>query len=248
MFYAYSFSLNDTINISQVKNPNEQFGCLNRNCSAKFTPKALNSSRAGHFCRLRTTPHSEGCLYVLESSKYHNTKELDKHTLYDILNSQSKNNKVSTSHSNFNERRTTNNVHTPKQLLAFCVSNPIDSVYMDDVTVGDIIIDSRNIKHNALFRGTNGIRIILGTTLRFDLSNNSIIFLVTAPTNKGGCVTLYATVYAEREQIQPVLDYILNKNKTFKKHHIAVMGEWEKVSDYKMETTITNANQIIFRF
>lgn len=254
MFDAYSFSLDDAINISQVKNPNEQFGCLNKNCSAIFIPKALNSSVAKHFCRLRTTPHTDGCLYMLESSKYHHTKLLDKFSIYDILNTNSNNNNGSRNNTRNNnknreEHRTTNNVHTPKQLLAFCVSNSIDTVYIDNIMVGDIIIDSRNLKQNALFRGTNGIRLILGTTLKYDFSDNSITFKVTAPTKNNSSVTLTAVVYAEREIIELVVNYILDKyNKKFKSHHIAVMGDWEKIKDYTMKTTITNDSQIIFRF
>lgn len=250
MFEAYSFSLNDTINILQVKNPNEQFGCLNRNCSARFIAKSLNGSIAKHFCRLKTTPHISGCLYALESSKYHHTKSLDKFSIYDILNTNCNHNNGHNSNSkNQGEHRVTNNIHTPKQLFSFCVSNPIDTVYMDNLTVGDIIIDSRNLKQNALFRGTNGIRIILGTTIKFDFSNNSITFQVNAPTKNNNGVTLTAVAYAEREMIELVVEYILKKHdRKFKNHHIAVMGNWEKTSEYNMKTSVTNVNQIIFRF
>ena len=250
MFDAYSFSIDDIVNISEVQNPNESYGCPNRNCSALFLPKALNSNIAAHFCRCKNTPHTMGCFYALESSKYHDTKLMDKYSLIDILNSC--NNSTNRNRLNKNaekEQRKTNNIHTPKQLLAFCVSNSIDTVYMDKMTVGDIIIDSRNIKQNALFYGVSGIRILLGTTIRFDFCDSKIIFKITAPTKNKNNVILTAEVYADKQIINIVVKYILDKYENkFKDHQIAVMGDWKKPKEYHMQTTITNANQIIYRF
>lgn len=249
MFDAYSFSLNDVINISQVKNANEQFGCLNRECTAKFIPKALNSNISKHFCRLPTTSHIDGCLYVMESSRYHYTKILDKYTLEDILNLNNNVNDESHNNNNHrNEQRKSENVHTPRQLLIYCMSNSIDTIYIDDITVGDIIIDSRNIKQNAMFRGINGIKILLGTTVKFDVINKTIIFCVTSPTKNNKSVTLTATVKSDQKTFDLVVGYYLKRyNNKFKGHQIAVMGDWIKTVEYHMETNIKHSKQIIFR-
>ena len=250
MFDAYSFSLNDVISISQVKNANEQFGCLNRECNARFIPKALNSNISKHFCRLPTAPHTDGCPYVMESSRYHSTKILDKYTLEDILNLN--NNANYNNRNNDNRRkelRETENVHTPRQLLIYCISNSINTIYIDDITVGDIIIDSRNIKRNALFRGVNGIRILLGTTVKFDVINRTIIFSIMSTTKDNKAVTLTATIKSNLKIFDLVVGYYLKRyNNRFKGHQIAVMGDWVADKKYHMITTIKNPKQIIFNF
>ena len=161
-------------------------------------------------------------------------------------NNQNHNNDNKSNHRN--DSKATENVHTPRQLLIYCISNSLDTIYLDDITVGDIIIDSRNIKQNAMFRGVNGIRVLLGTTVKFDVSNKAITFYVTSPTKENKLVTLTATVKLDQKIFDLVVGYYLNRyNKKFKGHQIAVMGNWIKTAEYHMETSVNNLKQIVFR-
>ena len=99
-----------------------------------------------------------------------------------------------------------------------------------------------------MFRGVNGIRILLGNTVKYDAINKAITFCITSPTKNNRQVILTATVKTDQKIFDLVVRYYLKMyNNRFKGHQIAVMGDWEKTDEYHMETTINHPKQIIFR-
>ncbi len=251
MFNAYSFIKKEIVNIINERNSNEEYGCINTMCTARFRTKGFNSSVAPHFCKTIHTEHIAGCPYALENSRYRRCQDsnFDTFPIEDIINYQGKSvnyvsNPVLTTNNQAHQR--TQHIHTQRQLLTFCISNSLKTEYMSPLTVDDIILDARNIKTDGRYKGITGIRFLLGTSVKYNEQECYIEFDVYAPT-KTSTVNLHARVYLDISLIKEISRYFFQQNKHFKGHYIAVLSDWKTDEDYKVYCTLNNAKNIIYR-
>lgn len=253
MFDAFSRKLNKPINISEVTDLNDTFCCLNQNCDAEYYVRGLNSERAAHFVRKRSTPHVLGCIYGFSSNTYADVENIIKSDLIDIYNG-SKNIKSSTfkiatnSNSNLNGNQQIKYIKTPKELLSFCINNSLGTKYNDKLAVNDIVIDSRNILNNANFEGVNGLHLVIGNTLRYDSQKNVIVIRTASITKNKRNIFLTSTVHLSDKQLKEINNYLFDTFSSFANHPIAVLGQWQISRKYNIECEVTRPQNIIYKF
>lgn len=252
MYEAYSKKIKSIINISYaLKHPDreEHYKCPNPSCDTEFYPKALkNCNVRPHFCRYKTTLHVVGCPYALENPNYHDTKISDKYSLEDILSNHAKSagTAVSTQFDNFKgENRSSRNIHTPRQLLNYCVSNSLDTVYLNELTVNDIIVDARNINNDDLILEFNGIKLLIGTTVCYNPSKNYLLIRLENPITRE---SLSAKIFVNKTLLKEIKSYIFSVKNIFKGHMLAVLANWKQTDFYFVEAHIEKSTQIIYKF
>lgn len=257
MFEAFSFRLGKPVNATDVTDLKERFGCLNLDCKAEFKLKSLNGKKSVHFAKQRFTQHIPGCPYALDDGDYKDSDSLVKYDLEYIFSnaanrdkSHSSQAKVKGKPKNKSQKKTF--VRTPKQLLTFCTSNKLDTPYVAELTVDDIIVDRRNLHKNNRVKGFEGLRLLLGTTTKSKIfinqSSGTIYFKVEKITSNGKRMFLNAKVTVNSKLAQEVQAYISDTFNDFKEHSIAVLGDWIKTCDYKVECKVEKSSNVIYKF
>ncbi len=99
--------------------------------------------------------------------------------------------------------------------MRYCISNDLDTEYRDGITVGDIVLDSRNLCTNANFEGVEGIRFLIGETVCYDSRQHFIKIKVTTRTKKGKDIQLSATTFLSQEQLNEICTYFFSFSNTF---------------------------------
>lgn len=234
------------VNIKNVFNVNEQFCCLNENCTAKFIIKSPNSYKAKHFARLPSTQHVENCIYNMVSHVY-NPDNVVKLSLEQILfrNKSNKNEEKTHSKRN-NDTKNSKNfiISTPKQLFNYCLSNPLYTEYLNGKTINDIVVDARNIDKK--YKGIQGIALVVGNIVYI----NSKKIVLRVMVHKDGTPNyLTATAFTSDKQIEEIKKYLEKSynTKCFKGLPIAVFGNWKLDAKYRISSTITIKQNIIYR-
>lgn len=253
MFEVFSKTLNDTISASSVKNYHDTFLCPNPNCSAEFSLRAVNSSGvSAHFACKPNHPHTADCIFGIIGGEKPNTSEYIKYDLMEILNPTSMTNQKHKSHSTSISAMNINTdkyIRTPKQLLRYCLANKLTTEYTNELTVGDIILDSRNLLVNSHYRGIQGIRLIVGQTVKYCKEDQYVQIEVSTRTNTNKHIRLFANVYLPIEQIKEINNYFFNTEpKVFRNHPIAVLGEWKKEHDYHIYCSVVKKENVIYHF
>lgn len=259
MFVAYSKKLQDIVHINDVKDLKDEFSCLNPYCTAKFYVRAVNSDgKSAHFAKWPKQHHIPGCPYAMEDGKYIDTGQIIKTPVEDIYNQISAL-KTETSPQTPPKHKTTNDIIVSKtyirnvrQLLQYCISNDLNTYYLDDVKVKDIILDARNLELTYNFMGITGLRLLLGTTYKYEAISNgyNIFFNVKSVSKKTGSnLALHACVTVSEKQGNDIISYILNTfEKIFKGHSIAVLGDWTTTSTFFVSCTALTPSHVVYRF
>lgn len=215
MFEAYSCNLKRSVNASDVTNLLDTFKCLNPECNAIYTLRSINGKRSPYFGRRTSTPHINNCPYDIEANRYLDSEDMIKSDVYKIYKHEKNiSNKNRGFHSQTSSTTGTaiKHISTPKQLLNYCISNKLTTTYMNGITVGDIIVDNRNILQNKNYKGVSGLRLILGNTICYDSSTKVIYFDVSTVSQNNKRYYLTASICLTKIQFDEILRYILKKN------------------------------------
>lgn len=251
MFEVFSKKLNDTISANGVKNIQDTFLCPNPNCSAEFSLRAVNSpSVAAHFACKPNFPHTSECIFGMIGGENANASEYVKYDLMEIMNPTSTSNQKSRNSSiSIMNAETVKYIRTPKQLLKYCLSNKLSTEYTNGLTVGDIILDSRNLLTKGHYHGIDGVRLIVGQTVKYSKENKYIQIEVSTRTNTNKNIRLTAIVYLPIGQMIEINNYLFNSEpKVFGKRPIAVLGEWRIERDYHISCSVVHKGNVIYRF
>ena len=253
MFEAYSQSKDAIVNVKSEFDLNEVFLCPNPQCGAKFVLRSVNGKMAKHFARLRSSLHCNGCPYDKSHQSYINNDHMVKYKLEDIYNSMSHRQtkdilatqEISDRHLLAETERKF--IRTPKQLYYFCVNNALDTPYTDSLTVGDIVLDSRNLQHNANFEGISGLRLIIAETIQFNMTDNYIKFKVCQRTVHNRFLKLNITVYFNHNLLTSVISYIMKTHGRFGGYYVAILGNWSIDEKYYISCTIKSKDHLMLK-
>lgn len=231
---------------------NDIFLCLNPQCEAEYYIKGINSERKVHFCHKHNKPHIKGCPYDMGLTKYLDDDNIVKSSLQDIyshIRRTAKN--ISSVHCDYSVqgafRKTY--INTTKDLFYFCISNPLNTIYESEVTINDIIVDKRNICDSANFKGFHGLRLVVGDTIKYDLTQKYIRLRTSTITKNGKTIHFDSIVHMEYNQIHEIIRYILDTfNNTFSGHTLAVLGEWTNPEKYLVECIVKEPTNIVYKF
>ena len=252
MFTAFSQGLNKIISADNVQNYKDVFLCPNPTCSAKLTLRAVNSSIVSpHFACSPNHPHAPNCLFgLLEDIRGAENENCIKSDIMTILNSSSlKASSPRVVNSSNKPMHAKKYIRTAKQLLNYCLSNDLSTEYTNGLTVGDIVLDSRNLLENKNYKGLDGIRLLSGQTVKYCEENKDIKISVSTRTSTNKRIWINAFVYLPLEWIKKITSYLLNTPpKQFSGHPIAVLAQWRKDKDYQISTIVTKESNVIYRF
>ena len=253
MFSVFSQKLNKSIRACEVEDLKDEFLCPNPNCDARFTIRAVNSASVSpHFACLPNHPHDPNCLFGILDSGSATDDGYIKSDLETILNPATTPNNTSsvqTRHLSNNAVQSRKYIRTANQLLRYCLSHDLSTEYTGGLTVGDIILDSRNLLDNGNYKGVEGIRLISGQTVEYCESKGYIKIDISTRTSTNKRIFLTALAYMPTDQIVEIRRYLFNTPPgRFSGHPIAVLGEWQKDKDYQVSCTVAKKSNVIYRF
>lgn len=253
MFEAYSQSKKCVVNVSSEFNLKEVFNCPNPQCDAQFKIKSATGKKAKHFAKLRNSQHIEGCPYEQYKNDFLNSPDLIKYSLDDIFNdfknpktecANSENQKYkSNSDNNFGNKF----IRTPKQLYSFCISNDLNTPYCEGLTVGDVILDSRNLLQNKNYEGITGYRIVVAQTVKYDNHTQTVNLKLSQRTKNNKTVTLNISVKMYDKLLAELRNYIFDTYDRFSGNYIVIFGNWKIDSKYNISCIIENKKHLIFK-
>lgn len=250
MYVAYSEILHRMVNVSEAFDLKEIFCCPNRNCSARLVIRGATGKRAKHFLTLSSATHINGCEYENLDGRYQRPELQQKSSLEDIFDDFSN---PKTNPGTSGEKKTSSKgtgilrINTPSKLLSFCRWNPLETEYLQGITVNDIIVDERNLIRDRKFEGVVGLRLIVGETVKYE---GNQIYLVTKVTTEGGLPKyLNTTINLEPDLFREVKKYILEtQNGRFRGFKLAVFGIWKKDREYWSSCEVFNQKHVILKF
>lgn len=252
MFYAYSKKYDTIVYSEEVTDLNDTFLCLNPNCNAEYFLKGINSERKAHFCHKHSKPHIVGCGFIDGLSKYIDDDSIVKSSLSNIYNhKRTQHNKTTRIKSNvFADKVTKKKIYieTTKALYYYCIANSLNTLFQDDLTLNDIVIDSRNICNNANFEGITGLRLIIGYTTRFDVNDYSISIKTSTTTKYGKNVFLNCKICLSNEQFYQIKKYLFDTFNCFGGHAVAVLAEWTIDKKYYVSCKVNEPTNIVYKF
>jgi hypothetical protein len=255
MFVAYSKERQRQVDVSEAYDLNEIFCCLDSTCSAEMRIRGVNSATSKHFAVVRgLTPHKHGCFYGSNFKVIVNDNNLIKSSLADILNGASRNAKnggnavVGNQNTHDIGVRDKRYIRTPKELLNFCLSNKLETEYADGITVNDIIVDSRNLANNGYFEGVTGIKLVLGHTVRYDISNNILCFETKTYLSEDSELKLKLRVNMHHANLLTLNKYIFGTYNGFSGNPVAVLGDWTSDETGCSECTSLSNRTVLFKF
>lgn len=251
MFDAFSVTKNLIVNVKNEYNLNEVFECPNPNCGAKFKIKSANGKKAKHFARLQSTPHTIGCPYKLKSEMNLQDENLVKMPISDIyMDTKLPNEKKAKARKGYilkSNEVSPKFVRTPLQLLSLCINSNLEEHYSENLKIGDIILDNRNLLVDANFEGICGLRLVLAETVRFEKPNTLYLKLWTK-TRNNKTPTLYITVLMQQHILEKLINHVLKTHGTFGGHSVAVFEEWSIEKPYNIICEIKNEKHILYKF
>ena len=254
MFQAYSLVKKEIVDINDSYDVNEVFLCPNPHCTAKFIIKSPDGKIKKHFSRKPSTPHSKGCFYDLPVENSKNFDNFIKTSIEEIF--------ISNMHNNYfvdNEQHSLSKkyrkdgeyptyIRTTKQLLNFCVSNKLETKYLEEFKVKDILLDSRNIAQNRQAEGISGLRLLLGETSKryYCTDEQSIYFHVTGYSDSKHLLTLHVTVkIPDIKYFNQVKKYLYTGDNS--RNPLAVLGDWTIDSKYNVSCILNGKRNLIYR-
>ncbi len=252
MFVAFSNKLQCPISAKDVTDLSDTFKCPNCNCSAKYIIKATGSTaRSAHFAKKRLEYHIPNCPYKNENHRYIDKGEFIKISIEDILNHEFLNKAEEHKDDSITQHTENDNakhyIRTPKQLFQYCISNDIDTEYMDGLTVCDIFLDERSLCLNKNYIGKPGTYFVLGKTYRYNRDSNSVEMYLKSKTRNNKTLSLTITVTMKETHLNELIKHILGTFHSFAGHSIAVLGKWECDEMYHIQCTAIPRN-IVYNF
>ena len=248
MFNAFSKTKNCIVSVDDEYNLNEIFYCPTPDCAAEFKIRSVNGKNRKHFARIRGIYHDVNCPFGLLVDDSYNCAEncikmdLDE-ILYKSIGSSTDDNKTRNQHDtdiNIDKKKSeVQYIRTLNQLISYCLNNDIKTEYKNGLTISDILVDSRTLACNKNYEGFNGIRLLIGQTIKFDASKSQFVISVKTKTLRGLTLSLTANVYFPNDIFQNNIKYILESNNNqFKFFPVAILGNWENDKRYVVSCTV----------
>lgn len=242
---------NEIIHAECVKDENKIFYCLNFECDAEFKLRSHHGVKRQHFYRFSgSMDHIENCIYIDDNNEAFHKNNVDNFNIQDIFNKTILSKDPSTitriprkNHSTKSEEQFKTIINSTKSLLKFCRGNSIDTKINEINTINDIYIDYRNIFKYYL--GFNGLKLLYGETLNFNKNTKTINFTIR-DTNR--TIWLNVSINLPDNLYKECISFIYtNNNSKFSGFPIAVLAEWNKLKDYKVEASIISKGQVIYK-
>lgn len=250
MFMAYSETKNKIVDVSDEYNLEEIFSCPDVNCPAKLKIKSPFGKTAKHFAQLKSKPHSPECIYASGNNRYLATKPQVRLDIEDIYAGSSIHNAVVHNQSIGEQRSSvphtrTKQIRTPRDLYEFCVINRLSAEYQNGKTVADIVLDSRNLSKRICFVGVEGLRLVIGETVKYD--GNDMIIKVQGRDKSDSPIWLTAHLKMYSSLMQEMRRYLFDTYGNIKGHKIAVFEKWKTDSSYHISCTVNNRQHLIYK-
>lgn len=254
MFEAYSQSKKCVVNVSSEFNLKEVFNCPNPQCDAQFKIKSATGKKAKHFAKLRSSQHIKGCPFEQSENSFLDCPNLVKYSIENIFNDfkSPKNKGVNLENKKYQSNAADNSgkkfIRTPKQLYSFCISNDLNTSYCEGLTVGDIILDSRNLLQNKNYEGITGYRLVVAQTIKYDIPTHTIKLKLTQRTKNNKTINLTVIVKMHNELLAELKNYILDTYNKFSGIYIVIFGNWKTDKQYHISCTVENKKHLMFKF
>lgn len=252
MFEAYSYTTRDVVGVENAYDIEEVFSCPNPHCSAKFIIRSADGKKKKHFARKPSTPHVKGCFYNIPVDSSFTNKNSIKTSVEEIFYAADQEKKQVP---NIRRAVTSKNsteypiyIRTPKQLLKFCTSNKLDTVYMNNILVKDVILDSRNLAEHQQAEGIEGIRLLAGETSGkyYCTRKQTLYFHVFGHSNSNIPLTLHASVVIpERSFYDQIIKYLYTGDETRKP--IVVFGDWVIDKKFNVSCTLNRKSNVLYK-
>lgn len=247
MFTAYSNTKNKIVDVKDEYDLKEEFSCPDPNCPAKLTIRSPSGKRAKHFAQLKSKPHNSECIYASGKDQYLATRPQIRYAIEDIFSGKFEHKlsvegkkKPSANQADLPHIRS-KRIHTPRDLYEFCVVNQISTEYLDGKTVGDIVLDSRNLSKSICVGGIEGIRLVIGETVKYN-TNNELVIRVQGRDS----IWLTAHITMPLPLFIDLRKYLFDTYGNIKGHKIAVLGKWQKDKPYHISCVVNNQQNLIY--
>lgn len=258
MFTAFDEKQNKIISASSVKRLGERYQCSTEGCKAKMLIRSIDGSIPPHFYKSPSSEHDHSfnckCIQKYGKNKKFENSNIDINTIFNKTSTNKKAQQKSStqktpSHEPKNE--VTLSVSTPKNLLAFGISHDLSEMINNNQTLHDIFIDDRNCY--AQYSTVDGIKMIVGKTIKYSREQQSIICCVKSKENSNFSIELI--IYFPKHlqnTFNKVIKYIFENspNKTFSKFPIAILGDWKTIqqnqNSISVETQLKLKSHIIY--
>lgn len=195
------------------------------------------------------------CKYISDYSEK-SDNIIDKHSLEDIFergnsNEEGNNRQNNTDNHSHDGDVKTCNIHTTRQLYAYCCANDYNTEYLNGLKIKDFFINKNTLDYNIINNGISGLKLVEGNIVIYNKKTHEFTIEIqsTTDTNKILKLTLHVL---DTKLFWEIEDKYFNNFKKYIKTKIVVFGNWlsqeEDEHGSKTYGIISNTKNIIFKF
>lgn len=249
MYTAYSNTKKKLVDVEDEFDLFEEFSCPNPQCTARFTIRSVTGKRAKHFAKLPSTDHIKNCPFANDKERYSNPsmiRALSLESIYENMRQVQRGNPQNGTHG---KRRGAAQpqmlvINTPNKLLQYCLRNPLYQKYLPGIRIDDILLCSQNLIKYGRFKGIEGIRMIVGTTVR-NWENNQLKLEIRKTTQTGKNIWLNVLVKSSVEICSNIRKHLATTYGEYPGQALAVFGYWSIDKPYNISCTVDCKSHII---
>ena len=242
------------VNIKDINSDNKGNKYYCPYCKTEVIVASFKGDYSTYFRAKNEHDKNSDCKYISDYSEKSNNI-IDKHLLEDIFERGSSNkkdeNKQKNNDGNRNGDVTTHNVHTTKQLYAYCRANDYNTEYLDGLKIKDFFINKDTFDYNIINNGISGLKLVEGNIVIYDKKTHEFTIEIQSTTDTNKILKLTLRVL-DTKLFWEIEDKYFNNFKKYIKTKIVVFGNWisQKENEHGSKTysIISNTKNIIFKF
>lgn len=249
MFEAY-LEGRGVVHANQVYDVNAKYTC--RYCHIPVILKSIDGQVDPYFSRTESSPpHGQDCPYVIKFTQLQSKSHFFKSQLEDILGGARRTFRYKNKSTDEVKPAISSSggdavyINTPKQLLNFCQSFPLETQYLGSLTVNDILLSGRNLDSIGSFADISGIRLVIGVSYKFIPHSPYAIegYITTENRNELKFRVIFNSL--DDLNVQKKRIFANLKGGKFYGHPIAILGRWEYIGGNTVETHIARSGNFL---
>lgn len=241
------------INIRDINSDNKGNKYYCPYCKTEVIVASFEGDYSTYFRAKNEHDKNSDCKYISDYSEKSNNI-IDKHSLEDIFEGSSSNEKDNgkqdnNDNHNNNDDVNTFNVHTTKQLYAYCRANDYNTEYLNGLKIKDFFINKNTLDYNIINNGISGLKLVEGKVKRYYKETNSFKIEIDNIKNK---LYVYLYIVDNKKLYREIRNVFYNNCENNQDTKIVLFGELNsfriKDENYETDSFASNKSLIIYKF
>ena len=240
------------INIRDINSDNKGNKYYCPYCKTEVIVASFKGIYPPYFRAKNEHDKNSDCKYISDYSEK-SDNIIDKHSLEDIFERGNSNEEGNNRQNNTDNRShdgdvKTCNIHTTRQLYAYCCANDYNTEYLNGLKIKDFFINKNTLDYNIINNGISGLKLVEGKVKRYYKETNSFKIEIDNIKNK---LYVYLYIVDNKKLYREIRNVFYNNCENNQDTKIVLFGELNsfriKDENYETDSFASNKSLIIYK-